>query len=202
MNATVTPLRTVPAAARGGALLARLNGPLHRRALWAFMAVVVAHWAEHLAQAYQVWALGMPRHHALGVLGMRWPWLVHSETLHYAYALVMLAGLLVLWPGMSGRARTWWGAALALQFWHHLEHALLLGQAMSGWRLGGGPAPSSILQLVLPRVELHLFYNSVVFVPMVAAMAFHLAPSAAEAARAACSCAPRRARPERPAPGT
>jgi hypothetical protein len=179
-------------AARGDTLSARLNGPLHRRALWAFMAVVLAHWAEHLVQAWQVWAMGMPRHHARGVLGMAWPWLVHSETLHYAYALVMLAGLLALRPGMAGRARTWWGAALALQFWHHLEHALLLAQAAGGWRLGGGPAPSSILQLVIPRVELHLFYNSVVFVPMVVGMAFHLFPSASEAARATCSCARRR----------
>jgi hypothetical protein len=198
MNAPATSVRS---ATPGSALLARLNGPLHRRALWAFMAVVLAHWTEHLVQAWQIWALGMPRHHALGVLGTAWPWLVHSEALHYAYALVMLAGLLVLWPGMSGRARTWWGAALALQFWHHLEHALLLSQATAGWRLGGGPAPSSILQFVMPRAELHLFYNSVVFVPMLMAMAYHLFPSGAEAARTTCSCALRRAHPEQPALG-
>lgn len=157
------------------------------------MAVVLAHWAEHLTQAYQIWVLDMPRHHALGVLGMVWPWLVHSEWLHYGYALVMLAGLLVLWPGMVGRARTWWGVALAIQFWHHLEHALLLAQALTGWRLAGGAAPVSLLQLVVPRVELHLFYNTVVFVPMLAGMLYHLYPSADEAARATCSCA-RRAR--------
>jgi hypothetical protein len=176
--------------ARGSTLIQRLNGPLHRRALWAFMIVVLMHWAEHLTQAWQIWVLGMPRHHALGALGAVWPWLVHSEGLHYGYALAMLAGLLLLWPGMAGRARTWWGIALALQFWHHLEHALLLSQVMGGWRLGGGPAPSSLVQLVMPRVELHLFYNSVVFVPMVAGMAYHLWPSAAESARMTCSCAP------------
>lgn len=180
---------------RGGPLLRRLNGEYHRRAMWAFMAVVLAHWAEHLFQAWQIWVAGMPRHHALGALGMAWPWLVHSEWLHYGYALVMLAGLLVLWPGMAGRARTWWGIALALQFWHHLEHALLLTQVLGGWRLGGGPAPMSIIQLLVPRVELHLFYNSVVFVPMVAGMLFHLWPTADEAARATCSCALHRARP-------
>ena len=180
--------------ARGSTLVQRLNGPLHQRALWAFLAVVLAHWAEHLTQAWQIWVMGMPRHHALGVLGMAWPWLVHSEWLHYGYALVMLAGLLALWPGMAGRARTWWGIALALQFWHHLEHALLLSQVLGGWRLGGGPAPSSIVQLVMPRVELHLFYNSVVFVPMVVGMAYHLWPSPAESARTTCSCALHRAR--------
>lgn len=182
---------------RRDSVLARLNGEYHRRAMWAFLAVVLAHWAEHLLQAWQIWAMGMPRHHALGALGMAWPWLVHSEWLHYGYALVMLAGLLLLWPGMSGRARTWWGIALALQFWHHLEHALLLTQALGGWRLGGGAAPSSIIQLVIPRVELHLFYNSVVFVPMLLGMLYHLWPSPEESARMTCSCALHRVRPGR-----
>lgn len=200
MNATASSPGILPAAARGGTLLARLNGPLHARALWVFMVVVLLHWAEHLVQAWQVWGLGMPRHHSLGVLGMWWPWLVHSETLHYAYAVVMLAGLALLWRGMAGRARAWWGMALALQFWHHLEHALLLSQVATGWRLGGGAAPTSLLQLVIPRVELHLFYNSVVFVPMLAGMLYHLFPSAAEAAAATCSCAVHR-RARRPGPG-
>jgi hypothetical protein len=51
--------------------------------------------------------------------------------------------------------------------------------------------PTSLLQLVLPRVELHLFYNSVVFLPMVIAMVYHLRPSRAEAAMATCTCAPK-----------
>ena len=195
---TDTPAEAAPACALPAShgLLAKLNGPLHRPALLAFMVVVLAHWAEHLTQAYQVWALHMPRHHALGVLGMVWPWLVHSEWMHHGYALVMLVGLAMLWPGMVGRARTWCGVALALQFWHHLEHALLLSQAVAGWRLGGGPAPISMLQLVVPRVELHLFYNSIVFVPMLAGMLYHAFPSPDEAAVAGCSCAAhRRARP-------
>src|SRR4051812_374326 len=149
------------------ARLAGLNGRWHRPALWTLTAIVLAHWAEHVAQAWQIWGVGMPRHHALGLLGMAWPWLVHSEWLHYGYAVVMLAGLWLLWPGMAGRARTWWGVALALQFWHHVEHALLLCQALTGWRLGGGAEPSSIVQLLIPRVELHLFYNTAVFIPMV-----------------------------------
>jgi len=178
---------------RSGSVLARLNGPWHRPTLWTFAGIVLAHWAEHVAQAWQIWGMGMPRHHALGVLGMAWPWLVHSEWLHYGYAVIMLAGLLLLRPGMTGRARTWWGVAVAIQFWHHAEHALLLGQALTGWRLGGGPQPSSVLQLLVPRVELHLFYNAVVFVPMAIGMAYHLLPGPAEAAQAGCSCALRRA---------
>ena len=189
MPGTLSP--AAPSATRSVRPIARLNGPLHRPALRVFMAVVLMHWAEHLTQAYQVWVMGMPRHHALGALGMVWPWLVHSEWLHYGYALVMLAGLLVLWPGMSGRARTWWGVALAIQFWHHVEHALLLGQVLTGWRLAGAAGPTSVVQVVVPRIELHLFYNTVVFVPMVAGMLYHLYPRPDEAARATCSCAHR-----------
>jgi len=170
-------------------LIERLNGPWHRPALYAFLAIVLAHWAEHLAQAWQVWAMGMPRHQAFGVLGMRWPWLVHSEWLHYGYALVMVVGLYLLWPGMTGRARTWWGIALAIQFWHHVEHALLLAQALTGWRLTGSGPPISIIQLLVPRVELHLFYNTIVFIPMLAGMLYHLFPSREEAAKMTCACA-------------
>jgi hypothetical protein len=49
--------------------------------------------------------------------------------------------------------------------------------------------PTSIVQLWVPRVELHLFYNTVVFVPMVIAMYYHMFPSAPEAAVQKCSCA-------------
>jgi hypothetical protein len=52
--------------------------------------------------------------------------------------------------------------------------------------------PTSLVQLVVPRIELHLFYNAVVFIPMVVAMVYHLRPSPAEAAATHCSCALRR----------
>jgi hypothetical protein len=45
------------------------------------------------------------------------------------------------------------------------------------------------LQLVFPRVELHLFYNSVVFIPMVIAMYYHLFPSENDREKMTCSCA-------------
>lgn len=174
---------------RSRRLTSALAGPWHRRAMWAFFWVVLAHWAEHLLQAHQVWGLGWPRHQALGALGMLWPWLVHSEWLHYAYALVMLAGLLALRGGMRGSALRWWTVALVIQVWHHLEHLLLLGQALMGSNFGGAAEPTSVLQLFVPRIELHLFYNAVVFLPMVVAMLHHLWPSAAEAAAMRCSCA-------------
>lgn len=170
----------------------RLNGSWHKPALRLFMVVVLGHWAEHLAQAVQIYVLGWPVTEARGVLGLWYPWLVKSELLHYLYALVMLAGLWTLRKGFRGLSHKWWTAALAIQFWHHVEHALLIGQALSGHNLFGSPVPTSIVQLLIPRVELHLFYNTVVFIPMVIGMYFHVAPPEGEEASRGCSCAPRR----------
>jgi hypothetical protein len=172
----------------------KLNGPWHKPALQAFMIIVAAHLAEHLVQAYQVYVLGWPLHEARGALGQVFPWLIHSEVLHYGFALIMLVGIGTLLPGFVGRSRTWWLAALVIQFWHHIEHALLQGQAIAGRTLFGAPVPTSIVQLWIPRLELHLVYNSLVFVPMMVAMYYHLLPSAPDAARTGCSCT-RRVRP-------
>lgn len=176
-------------------LLDRLNGPYHRAALNTFMFIVIAHWVEHLTQAYQIWVLDWTRPQSRGALGQFFPWLVKSEWLHYGYALVMLVGLWVLRRGFVGRGKAWWMVAFAIQFWHHIEHLLLLIQAQTGTYFFGKAAPTSVLQLVFPRVELHLFYNSVVFLPMVIAVFYHLRPSAAEVGRMVCSCTPRAAVP-------
>ncbi len=176
------------AGARRG-LLSRINGRWHRLALTLFLLVVLAHWAEHLAQAAQIWVLGWPVPKARGVLGLAYPWLVAKEWLHYGYALVMLVGLALLRAGFTGRDRTWWTVALGIQVWHHLEHLLLLVQSLTGLRLAGQAVPTSVLQLVFPRVELHLFYNAVVFLPMVVAMYLHLRPSRVELEERSCGCA-------------
>lgn len=174
----------------------KLNGPLHKPFLQGFAVIVLAHWAEHLAQAVQVYMLRWPRPQAGGVLGLWFPWLVSSESLHYLYALVMLVGLWILRTGFAGRSRMWWMVAFWIQFWHHIEHALLQAQALAGQNLFGSPVPLSIVQLWVPRVELHLFYNAIVFVPMVIGMFEHLFPTSDEEAQHHCSCAwhPRLAR--------
>jgi len=171
-----------------GTLMSTLNGRAHRLALTLFLLIVLAHWAEHIAQAIQIWGLGWPRPKARGVLGVPFPWLIKQEWLHYGYALVMLVGLIALRPGFVGRARTWWTVALVIQVWHHFEHLLLLIQALTHNNLMGKPVPTSVLQLFLPRVELHLFYNAVVFLPMVVAMFLHLRPSRLEFNAMSCSC--------------
>lgn len=173
----------------GRSLLDRLNGPWHERGLQIFMAIVLAHWAEHLAQAFQVYVLNWPPPQAGGVLGLWFPWLVKSEALHYGYAVVMLTGLWIFRSGFVGRAYTWWMVAFWIQFWHHIEHALLQGQAIVGQNLLNSPVPVSIAQLVVPRLELHLIYNSIVFAPMVIAMYRHVIPPDAERTEMRCNCA-------------
>ena len=167
----------------------RLNSVWHRRAVNFFMFIVLAHWAEHLTQAYQVYILGWPRPQAGGFLGLFFPWLVSSELLHYGYAIVMLIGLWILRKGFTGTSRTWWTIALAIQFWHHIEHAVLQWQAITGNYWFGSPVPISFVQLLMPkfRPELHLFYNAIVFIPMVIAMYYHMFPPKGEEV-AACSC--------------
>lgn len=166
-----------------------LNTRGHRLALWIFMVIVLAHWAEHVAQAVQIYVMDWPVPEARGVLGIPFPWLVTSEWLHYGYALIMLIGIAVLASGFTGRSRTWWRISLGIQLWHHLEHLLLLLQALSGVNLAGNDAPTSLLQLLIPRVELHLFYNAAVFAPMVVAMYLHARPDEAERRAMRCSCA-------------
>ena len=76
--------------------LETINGERHEIALRLFMVVVLAHWAEHLFQTFQIYVLGWPVPEARGVVGYFFPLLVSSELLHYGYALVMLAGLWAL----------------------------------------------------------------------------------------------------------
>jgi hypothetical protein len=174
--------------------IAAVNSRLHRQALYAFLFIVLAHWAEHLVQAYQIWVMNRPRPAARGVLGQWFPWLVSSEWLHYGYAIVMLGGLFLLLPGFVGQARIWWTVALAIQFWHHIEHLLLLIQAQSHTFFFGGTVPTSVAQIAFPRVELHLFYNSIVFIPMVVAMYLHLRPNERDLQASWCNCVRREAK--------
>ena len=176
----------------GSRFMERLNSVHHERAMQIFMAIVLAHWAEHLAQAAQVYILGWPLKESRGVLGYFYPWLFDSELLHYAYALIMLVGIWMLRSGFTGKSRLWWTIALWIQFWHHIEHALLQGQAIVGHNLFNSPVPISIAQLWIRRLELHLIYNSIVFIPMVIAMYHHMFPPPEEQAQPArCTCAVR-----------
>jgi hypothetical protein len=172
----------------GPSFYEKLNSQWHERALQGFMLIVLGHWAEHLAQAYQIFVMGWPRPMANGVLGLWYPWLIKSETLHYGYAVVMLIGIWTLRKGFTGRGLTWWTVALVIQFWHHIEHLLLIYQATTHHNFWHKPVPCSVLQLIFPRVELHLFYNTIVFIPMMIGMYYHMFPPAGEAQHSTCTC--------------
>jgi hypothetical protein len=166
----------------------KLNHAWHKRALQVYAVVVLGHWGEHITQAFQIYVLGWRVPDSRGILGQFFPWLVTSETLHYFFAIVMLIAFWVLRDGFTGRSHTWWMIAFGIQFWHHIEHLLLISQVIVGKNLFHSPVPMSILQLWFPRVELHLFYNTIVTIPMVIAMYYHMFPSPDEKA-CGCTCA-------------
>jgi hypothetical protein len=189
-------METISTQTAGGVrgLIADLNGRWHRPALAMYMFVVLAHWAEHVAQAIQIWLLDWPVPKARGVLGQNWHWLVHSETLHAGYAVFMFAGLALLAPGFAGSSRKWWMLAFYIQAWHLFEHLLLFGQAQTDLHLAGKPVPTSVLQLVFPRVELHLVYNGLVTIPMIVAVVQHMRTK--EGVTLRCNCSLRQPRVE------
>lgn len=172
-----------------------LNTRWHERALQVFGAIVLLHWTEHIVQAFQIWVLDYKKPAARGLLGAQWPWLVSSEWLHYGYAVVMLIALAVLLPGFKGRSRVFWSIAFAIQIWHFIEHQILLIQAQTHHNWWHAKVPQSVLQhywFTGSRPELHLFYNTLVTIPMVVAIWFHMRPPARERARgkvADCTCA-------------
>lgn len=204
-------------------LIDKLNAEWHKPALLIYTAIVLIHWAEHLFQAFQVYVLGWPLSEARGFLGMPFPWLVKSEGLHYFYALIMLIAFWVLRKGFVGRSYVWWMIAFWIQFWHHIEHGLLQYQVISGVNFFGAPAPISTIQmlgflegtpdtgfnglmkgppahafsgllLAVRRLEVHLFYNTIVTIPMVVAMFYHMFPSPGEEAHMGCNCSWRKKR--------
>jgi hypothetical protein len=90
--------------------------------------------------------------------------------------------------------RFWWSLTVrggilrcGYRFGITLKHALLFSQVLGDFTLFNSPVRTSIAQLFFPRVELHLFYNVVVFVPMIIAMYYHLVPPKGE--KFSCSCA-------------
>src|SRR5436305_10083065 len=168
-----------------------LNTRWHKAALQVFLVIVLFHWAEHIVQAYQAFVLHWPRPMSMGILGMYYPWLMKTEALHYGFALVMVIALWVLRKGFVGQSYKWWMVSFWIQFYHHFEHAILFYQANTHHYWFGGKVPTSIGQIWVPRIELHLIYNTLVFIPMVVAMYYHIYPPARDRVKMMCTCAHR-----------
>src|SRR5271157_502963 len=155
--------------------------PKNKWLVFGFAFLMLAHWAEHIFQAWQVYVTHMPRACALGLLGMKYPWLIKTEALHFGFAVFTTVGLFMLWDiYANGRvapdymvihptSEPYWKVATYISIWHLFEHTLLFAQAMTHpWF--GKTAPTSLIQLIVPRIELHLFYNSLVTIPIAIAM--------------------------------
>lgn len=173
-------------------IIHHLNGKYHSLYLKTFNAILLSHLAEHIFQTFQLYVLHWPRPQCLGLLGLIWPHLIHSEWLHYGHALFMLLGLFLLKPAITNKkARLWINITIALAFLHHLEHFLLLEQAITHKYLFVGTLPTppgklgvpiSFGQILFPklgieifkqRIELHLFYNLLTLLPFMIALKYN-----------------------------
>ncbi len=130
-----------------------------------FTFLITFHFLEHLYQMVQVYYLGIERSKAGGILGSVYPWLMKSELLHYGYAVFMFMGINYFIRESKGKELRWWKLSFGLQTWHLFEHSILLSQAICGLY-----PTVSVGQIFLPKIELHFFYNCVVFIPIMVAM--------------------------------
>lgn len=128
-----------------------------------FIFISIAHLIEHIAQILEVYLLHLPREKSLGFLGLAYPWLMRSETLHYFLALYMFFAIYGLRNQLRRKGLFYWDIALCFQTWHLFEHSLLFAQAIFGYYLFNATIPTSVGQLLMPKIELHFFYNSIVF---------------------------------------
>lgn len=170
-------------------LYERINGPWHGRALIFLFAPILFHMLEHVTQAVQVFVLDVDRADALGLLGMWMADLIRGETLHFGFAVYTLLSILLVGGSAVGMARTFGLLAVAVQAWHLFEHSLLIFQRTTDHFFFGASEPTSIAQLLIPRVELHFMYNGVVFSAIVIALLLHAFPPRGEAIRSRCGCA-------------
>lgn len=155
-----------------------IHGEWHKPMLTLFMVLVAIHALEHILQVIQVFALGWPRPMSGGLVGVWMPELARAELLHFAYNLFQLVGLAVLRGGFSGNARRWWTIAVLVQMWHFFEHALLQSQWLMKAYLYGASKPMSLLEVLMPRIELHFIYNILVVTPTLIALFYYFRRSA------------------------
>ena len=142
-----------------------------RKGLNIFLLIIYLHLFEHIAQMFQLYVLHWNRPECLGLVGLVWPYLIHSEYLHYGHALFMFIGIYYLTKYMYNRHSLWWmKLALILAFYHHFEHLLLLIQSITHIYFFNKTVPTSLGQLFIPRIELHFFYNLLVGIPLMIAL--------------------------------
>ena len=128
-----------------------------------YLTLITAHFFEHVVQMLQLYILHWPRAQCLGLLGLKYPMLVHNELLHFTFAVITLLGLFLFKP-VSAQAYRWWNNTINVSIFHLGEHSLLLYQYITKNYLFGGTTPTAIGQIWFPRLELHFFYNLIISV--------------------------------------
>jgi hypothetical protein len=141
------------------------------RILAAATAVQAAHVAEHVAQTWQVFGMGVPRAQAGGLLGsaIDFPWVHLSYNL--AYFLAILASLVLLARSAGPPALDRWASRLLslaslVQGYHLVEHLVQIQQTVAT----GTQRPSGLAGLVADNVIVHLVLNLGVWVPALLAL--------------------------------
>lgn len=167
----------------------RTNALFSSPALTVFLALALVqgfHELEHVVQVVQRTALGIPDGN--GLVGT----LADIEPVHFVYNslyLSLLVSVFVLLglhrDGASAHGRLIAGSvtfALAFQMWHELEHVFKLTQylALQVNGTGGilGQGPGGLIPL-FPIPVLHLVYNTVAYVPALAAFILLIRPASA-----------------------
>lgn len=157
----------------------RTNALFSSPALTVFLALVLVqgfHELEHVVQVVQRFALGIPNGN--GLIGS----LADIEPVHFVYNSLYLGLLIAVFAllGLHRDRQSEHGRlvanlvtfALAFQMWHELEHVFKLTQylALHASGTGGilGQGPGAIAPL-FPIPLLHLAYNTVAYVPALAA---------------------------------
>lgn len=128
-----------------------------------YLIALATHFFEHIVQMIQLYILQWPRPECLGILGLKYPMLVHNETLHFGFAMFTILGLFLFKPD-NFKAYRWWKNTLAFSTFHFFEHSLLMYQFLTKQYFFGETAPTAIGQIWFPRLELHFFYNLVITV--------------------------------------
>ncbi len=130
--------------------------------------ITILHFVEHIIQLMQLYVLHLPRAESMGLVGLYFPWLMKTEIFHYVLALYMLIAMYKYrhYFRLGTSNREYWDAAVAVQYFHHFEHFILLVQAWTGNYLLDKSVPTSIGQLFFPKIELHFIYNLIVFALM------------------------------------
>jgi len=134
------------------------------------MLVQGVHVIEHIIQLIQVFILGVPDDEALGLLGYVFQFKGTEEFLHLGFNATYLLAIFLLIVPLRRRSpdpvpiwafTTFAIAAVGLESWHIVEHAVIITHALQN---NGCPCPG-ILDAVtgIPDTVLHFFYNAITY---------------------------------------